>query len=85
MMFSLVGMGLYDIITSVFCFSPIMKASLEPPLKIKWVPLHKPLQSTNHEADVAPVPQEVTFQQVMWTQQGLCPSGERERDGWRGR
>lgn len=33
-----------------------VKASLEPPLKIKWVPLHKPLLSTNHEADMAPVP-----------------------------
>lgn len=56
MMFSLVVMGLYDIITSVFWFSPIVKASLELPLKIKWIPLSKPLLSTNHEADVAPVP-----------------------------
>ena len=56
MMFSLVVMGLYDIITSVFCFSPIVKASLEPPLKIKWIPLSKILLSTIHEVDVAPVP-----------------------------
>lgn len=86
----------------VFCFSPIVwRPPWSLPLKIKWVPLHKPLLSTNHEADIAVL--EVTFlagdvdtalssiQQWIPVQgpalerTGVLPIRGRGRDGWRGR